>query len=562
MNIMNQIVSGSRRPLRIVAGCFGLLAFAACGGGGGDGGGGTGVLPPPPPPPPPVRQPQAAVFMAVEPNTQDRHLFSAADDGSALTQLTPNFTTTNGAVVQAAVSPDGQTVAYAAAATTDDVVDVYVMPIAGGTPVQVSSGFPAGTGVQSLHWAPDSSQLAYVANPLGRAPRGFRHNEVFLADRDGGNNRKINGSVGSPPVVAVQNPQWSPDGRYLAQGVYSLDPFFTLVGINTFDTTLGAPNSTRINPALDWRNGERLWSDWKWSPDSTQIAFRSEHRVDDQIELYVAPADGTSVVNILQLDQGKDVNGFEWSPNSERLAYWGDVFDVGRVELFTSRRNSSGHIRLSKRGTLTANQSTPISWLPDSTRLVYRLDQDIPGVFEYYLAEMSAAVHPKLHRDLVSGEWVAEAKVSPDGSQISFRSNIESGQSDLFVVDVDLSNQRKLSGTVIANGFGVASHAWSPDSTRIAYNADRNVSARTFELFVATADGLTDNQVSAAIAAGEYVDFARSTDWSNDSTRILFRTIDDSGTFPEPLDLWVGTTDGSAPIMLNGTNDYVGISSY
>ena len=127
--------------------------------------------------------------------------------------------------------------------------------------------------------------------------------------------------------------------------------------------------STRVNPALHWQNGERLESDWHWSPDSTQIAFRSEHKVDYQMELYVATADGTSVVNILPLNDGKDVNSFEWSPNSERLAYWADVFDVNKVELFTSRRDNSGHIRLSKRGSLRSGQAREIIWLPDSTQL-------------------------------------------------------------------------------------------------------------------------------------------------------------------------------------------------
>ena len=549
------IVAGARRSILATASFLSLLILAACGGGGGGSDGGS-------PPPPVGRQAQTAVFIATEPNTQDRHLFSAADDGTSLTQLTPNFTTSNGTVLNFSVSPDGRTIAYSAVATTENVVDVYLIPVAGGTPVQVSSGFPDNTRVRSLDWSPDSSQLAYVANPLGYAPRGFGLYEVFLVNRDGSNNRKINGSIGSPPAVAVIEARWSPDSRYVAQGVYSLDPFQVLIGINTHDTSSGVSNSTRVNPSLNWLNGERLGYDWTWSPDSTRIAFRSRHRVDDQMELFTVTADGSTLVNIMPLSQGKDITRFEWSPNSDRLAYWGDVFDVNKVELFTSRSDGSNHIRLSKNGSLTSGQLRDIHWLPDSTELIYSLDQDISRTWEYFLADISSRLHPKIHRDLVAGEAVADVSVSPDGRYIAFRSNIESDQAELFVVDADLSNQRKISGPIISGGYGVMSYTWSPDSSRIAYTADRNISPGVLELFVATVDGLTDNQVSPALPPDHEIVEPVAADWSKDSTRILFRTIEGDGPFRTFRDLWVGKTDGSAPIKLNGTNEEIVASSY
>jgi len=50
--------------------------------------------------------------------------------------------------------------------------------------------------------------------------------------------------------------------------------------------------------------------------------------------------------------------------------------------------------------------------------------------------------------------------------------------------------------------------------------------------------------------------------WSDDSSRIVFTDYFGDFRRRETLNLWVGATDGAAPIRLNGTFDYDGQSSY
>ncbi|MDG1416202.1 MAG: amidohydrolase family protein [Maricaulis sp.] len=103
---------------------------------------------------------------------------------------------TEGTWMSLDVSPDGQTIAF------DLLGDVYTMPITGGEATSISSGLP--WEIQP-RFSPDGSQIA------------------FISDRDGGDNIWIMGADGSDARALtsesfrlLNNPTWSPDGRYIA----------------------------------------------------------------------------------------------------------------------------------------------------------------------------------------------------------------------------------------------------------------------------------------------------------------------------------------------------------
>lgn len=538
-----------------------LVSLSACGGGGGGGGGGSTVVIPPPPPPV-VRTPQSVVFIAEDPNLTQRHVFSASDEGSALLRLSPDFASANGNASRIAVSPDRQNVAYAADADAGNTFELYVVPIGGGTATRVSSGFPAGTVIGQIAWSPDSSQIAYVANPMGNAPRGFRLWEVFLADQDGSNDRKINGSVGSPPVVSVSLIKWSPDSRYLAQTVLSLDPFQTVIGLNTYDSTLGTPNSRRITPTLDYLNGERMSFDYEWSADSTLVAYRSSNQTAGITELYAVAPDGTGNTKLSGAQvSGGDVALFQWAPDSSRIAYWADQEVDNRFDLFVSNTDGANNLRISNGMSLGFGFSTLIRWSPDSSQLAYSRDQDISNVDEVYIGNADGSGSVKLHPPLATGQFAVDPQWSADGQQILFRSNQDDvNTSGFYVSNTTGTGSHLVSGPQVQNG-GVSLAKWSPDGSRVAYTARQDDATRR-ELYVSTADGLTNTRVNADITAADVeIDFSRF-DWSADSTRVVFQDRFNDFFLPETLDLWVGTTDGAAPIMLNDSNDFFGVVEY
>jgi Tol biopolymer transport system component len=110
------------------------------------------------------------------------------------------------------VSPNGKMIAFAGQLNEGQKYDqtknqIWLMPIGGGKPKSVS----AGQGRQP-DWSPDGRWLAFAS---GRGdPAG--HHAVFVVDRKGRNLTQL-----TEYTVNAQHPVWSPDGTWL---VFSAQP--------------------------------------------------------------------------------------------------------------------------------------------------------------------------------------------------------------------------------------------------------------------------------------------------------------------------------------------------
>lgn len=104
------------------------------------------------------------------------------------------------------VSPNGKMVAFAGQLNEGQKYDqtknqIWLLPIGGGKPMEVS----AGQGRQP-DWSPDGRWLAFAS---GRDdPAG--HHAVFVVDRAGRNLTQL-----TEHSVNAQHPVWSPDGKWL-----------------------------------------------------------------------------------------------------------------------------------------------------------------------------------------------------------------------------------------------------------------------------------------------------------------------------------------------------------
>ena len=103
---------------------------------------------------------------------------------------------TEGTWMSLDVSPDGQTIAF------DLLGDVYTMPITGGEATNISSGLPW---EYQPRFSPDGSRIAFISDREGG-------DNVWTMDVDGSNAR----SLTSESFRLLNNPTWSPDGRYIA----------------------------------------------------------------------------------------------------------------------------------------------------------------------------------------------------------------------------------------------------------------------------------------------------------------------------------------------------------
>lgn len=153
----------------------------------------------------------------------------------------------------------------------DDVdrndVDVYVIPITGGTPRKVSGFFGTEAGIT---WSPDSRRIAFIG-----APGRMKNDRVYVVNVAGGNAENVIGDWRYEP----QTIQWQPDGSIMmtaatggSTGVFRIDP--------------GAKRMTQLLAGRRRING--VSTDAK----GTKVAFVATNMT-RPTELFVANADGS-----------------------------------------------------------------------------------------------------------------------------------------------------------------------------------------------------------------------------------------------------------------------------
>ncbi len=164
------------------------------------------------------------------------------------------------------------------------------------------------------------------------------------------------------------------------------------------------------------------------SPDGRMIAFDSEG------DLYLANADGAGLRRIA--DGVQDIDLLSWSPDGRWLAY----------ELVTSSPDRSSAVYVMSLDTLVARRVSaedllvrrylvPVSWFPDSRRVLFRACKDLPGTERNSLGTLAGVAHYDLYLADVNGDTlvnltrgvgnVMDFYLSPDGQTIVFTSHLE-----------------------------------------------------------------------------------------------------------------------------------------
>ncbi len=112
-----------------------------------------------------------------------------------LTTRRVQIDTAEGTWMNVDVSPDGSRVAF------DMLGDIYVLPMAGGTPTRIAEGLSY---EQQPRWSPDGTRIAFVSD------RGGGDN-IWIMNADGSNRKQLT----KEEFRLLNQPSWSPDGRYI-----------------------------------------------------------------------------------------------------------------------------------------------------------------------------------------------------------------------------------------------------------------------------------------------------------------------------------------------------------
>jgi TolB protein len=202
-----------------------------------------------------------------------------------------------------------------------------------------------------------------------------------------------------------------------------------------------------------------------WSPDGTQIAFRSERSGDP--EIWVMEADGS--------DPHRLARGLSpaWSPDGSKIAYASpgeQPCPPGRglrcSGLSIMDADGSGQHRVPH----TAGGEYP-SWSPDGERIAF--NSNLTGDHVMYIVEVDGSRVVDLSS--VGEGW--QVDWSPDGRSILFTSHRDhpDNYTDIYVMRPDGSGVTRLTDV---RGY---TPAWSPDGRHIVFSAPG--------LYVMRADG-------------------------------------------------------------------------
>jgi Tol biopolymer transport system component len=305
------------------------------------------------------------------------------------------------------------------------------------------------------------------------------------------------------------------------------------------------------------------------APTDRGIVFSSKR--DGDFEIYLMDPDGSDVRQLTRNEsQGEneaDEGSPSWSPDGRRIAFTstrdheGDGFDS--EGLYVMEAPGAGQTRLTEN---ESGEGGP-SWSPDGEWLVFaRRAVEQPATEEEALKFKLELMRPDGSETKTLFEpdalLVTGASWSPDGKELAFTGcEIVERQLDceVWVANADGSDAKKLT-----DGPGrSAGPAWSPDGGRIAFTSDRDMNGDCFfhdctgwngEIYVMNADGsdpkrLTDDPGDDA-----------SPTWSPDGTRIAFsalRNVEGGVDDPsENYEIFVMNADGSDLVQLTNNTSW------
>jgi dipeptidyl aminopeptidase/acylaminoacyl peptidase len=184
--------------------------------------------------------------------------------------------------------------------------------------------------IDSAEWSPDSKWLAFVRSTNGAQESSFaelapdRNSDIYIISADGGQARQLTTNPASD-----NNPQWSPDGKWLAYTANNDAKNWTA---KTEIMVIAAEGGTPRNLTKDFF--ESAGGGLSWSPDGKSLYFNTGIGVYSHI--FKVPVSGGNASQITKGDY--NYGQFDVAHDGNKIAY---TFNDGRsaADIFVASIN-------------------------------------------------------------------------------------------------------------------------------------------------------------------------------------------------------------------------------
>ncbi|MBA1146780.1 PD40 domain-containing protein [Ectothiorhodospiraceae bacterium WFHF3C12] len=392
-------------------------------------------------------------------------------------------------VTRFAWSPNGDRLAFIAETGTNGTSELFIAFPDGSGRATITSSAAMGTG-KKLEWAPDSSQLAYVAEDL----------ELFVVSPDTpGQTTRVSEDYGNGGGRSVVGFAWAPDSGAIAymadQDTVGRQELYVAAPDGTGDT---AVNESMVS------GGDVL--SFAWAPDAGRLAYKADADTDGIEELFTVDPDGNAHAKVhAAYGSGNDIVDYQWSPDGAYLAYLAQQDDPGQEELYASAADGSGNVRLNS--TSMASDVLNYAWAPDSSRVAYSVFDGgaaILAASSLHTVRPDGSGRAQVNGPLASNGNVFTFKWAPSGGRIAYVAEQDTVDvRELYTTAGDGNDGHKVNADPGGNGDVLSNTLdWSSDGSRIAYVGDTRT-AGVAELFSASPDGSDRVRISPDLSLAD-----------------------------------------------------------
>ena len=352
------------------------------------------------------------------------------------------------------ISPDGTHVAFTVGDVNYDanrvVTQIYVVPLAGGSPKQLTN---EQTSSSAPRWSPDGKKIAYVHG-----------GQLWRMDSDGDDKDQV-----TKISTGAAAPVWSPDGNWIA---FTSEVYQDCKDDECNKKRDEQADASKVKAHITTRLLFKHWDEWRdvkrthvfvvsgkggaardltpgdfdsppyaaasgvdfaFSPDSQEIAYlRNPDKVEatsTNSDIYIVPLAGGTAKNITMNNRGYDV-GPVYSKDGSTIFYRSQAtagFEADRWRLMAYNRGT-GVSRELLRG--FDEQVDELVLSPDGNVYFTAGQRGKSPIFRVGLAGGSA-------QKMVANVFATNLKITPDGKKLVFASSSISSPVEIYVANSD-----------------------------------------------------------------------------------------------------------------------------